>query len=213
MKGVPLNEKLYDYIINTFVQEDELLKQIPQDAERKNIPLIQVSPENGKFLFMLIKMIRAKYVLEIGTLTGYSSIWMARALPEDGKLITIEISPEHAAEARKNFSKSGLENKITLMEGRAADIISSLNDRKFDFVFIDADKENTINYYDAVFDMVNIGGIIATDNTLREGKVIEVNPDPGTRAINAYNRKVANDSRVISLLIPISDGLTISLKL
>jgi len=213
MKGVPLNEKLYDYIINTFVQEDELLKQIPQDAERKNIPLIQVSPENGKFLFMLIKMIRAKYVLEIGTLTGYSSIWMARALPEDGKLITIEISPEHAAEARKNFIKSGLDNKITLMEGRAADIISSLNDRKFDFVFIDADKENTINYYDAVFDMVNIGGIIATDNTLREGKVIEVNPDPGTRAINAYNRKVANDSRVISLLIPISDGLTISLKL
>ena len=213
MKGVPLNEALYDYIVNTFVQEDELLKQIPRDAERKNIPLIQVSPENGKFLFMLIKMIRAKYVLEIGTLTGYSSIWMARALPEDGKLITIEISPEHAAEARKNFSKSGLENKITLMEGRAADIISSLNDRKFDFVFIDADKENTINYYDAVFDMVNIGGIIATDNTLREGKVIEVNPDPGTRAINAYNRKVANDSRVISLLIPISDGLTISLKL
>ena len=215
MKGVPLNDKLYSYIIETFVDEDELLKQIVADTEAKKIPLIQISPDNGKFLYLLIKMIGAKRVLEIGALAGYSTIWMARALPSGGKVTTLEISEKHAEEAKNNYKKAGLENKIELIFGSALESLDKLkNDSqeqtKFDFVFIDADKENSSNYFEKVIGLMNKGGIIACDNTLKHGRVVEDNPDEGTQGILDYNKKVANDPRVESLLVSISDGLTIS---
>jgi predicted O-methyltransferase YrrM len=210
MKGVPLNEKLYDYIVDTFVKEDDLLRQIVKDTEAKDIPLIQISPDNGKFLYILIKMINAANVLEIGTLAGYSTIWMARALPDDGKVVTLEISEKHAQEAKNNFKKAGLENKINLMFGSAIESLDKLKNERFDFVFIDADKENSSNYFDKVIGLMTKGGIIACDNTLKFGKVVEANPDSGTKGIIEYNKKVANDTRVDSLLVSISDGLTLS---
>lgn len=210
MKGVPLNDKLYSYILDTFVEEDALLKQIVADTEAKKIPLIQISPDSGKFLYMLLKMIKAKNVLEIGTLTGYSTIWMARALPEDGKIITLEINEIHAEEAKTNYKKVGLEDKITLMPGSALESLDKLQNERFDFVFIDADKNNSSNYFDKVIGCMNKGGIIACDNTLKSGKVVESNPDVYTQGIIDYNKKVANDPRVDSLLISISDGITIS---
>ena len=210
MKGVPLNEKLYDYIVNNFAIEDDILKNIVKDAEEKKIPLIQVSPELGKFLQILIKMISAKNILEIGTLTGYSSIWMARALPEGGKVTTLEISEIHANEAKKNFRKAGLENKIELILGSGSESLEQLKNKRFDFAFIDADKTGYPAYFDKVITMMNKGGIIAADNALRDGKIIDSNPDEGTRAVDEYNRKSANDPRVESMLVPISDGLTIS---
>jgi caffeoyl-CoA O-methyltransferase len=210
MKGVPLNDKLYSYIIDTFVNEDDILKQIVADTEAKKIPLIQISPDNGKFLHMLIKMIGAKRVLEIGTLAGYSTIWMARALPEHGKVTTLEISEKHAEEAKANYKKAGLEDKIELMFGSALESLDKLQNEKFDFVFIDADKENSSNYYDKVFGLMNKGGIIACDNTLKFGKVVDENPDDSTKGILKYNKMVANDPRVESMLVSISDGLTIS---
>jgi len=211
MKGVPLNDKLYSYIIDTFVEEDDILKQIVIDTEAKNIPLIQISPDNGKFLYLLIKMIRAKRVLEIGALAGYSTIWMARALPEDGRITTLEISEKHAEEARGNYKKAGLEGKIELLFGSALESLDKLKSEKFDLVFIDADKENSSNYFDKVIGCMNPGGIIACDNTLKHGRVVDENPDDGTKGILDYNKKVANDTRVESLLVSISDGLTISL--
>lgn len=210
MKGVPLNDKLYTYIVDTFVDEDELLKQIVADTEAKKIPLIQISPDNGKFLFMLIKMVRAKRVLEIGTLAGYSTIWMARALPADGKVTTLEINEKHAEEAKANYKKAGLDNKINLMFGSALDSLDKLQNEKFDFVFIDADKENSSNYFDKIIGCMNHGGLICCDNTLKFGRVVDHNPDSSTQGILKYNDKVANDPRVDSLLISISDGLTIS---
>jgi caffeoyl-CoA O-methyltransferase len=210
MKGVPLNDKLYDYIVDTFVHEDDLLKQIVADTEAKKIPLIQISPDNGKFLYLLIKMINAKRVLEIGALAGYSTIWMARALPEGGKVTTLEISEKHAEEARNNYKKAGLEDKIELMFGSALESLDKLKNEKFDFVFIDADKENSSNYFDKVIGCMNKGGIIACDNTLKFGRVVDENPDSSTVGILNYNKKVANDARVESLLVSISDGLTIS---
>jgi predicted O-methyltransferase YrrM len=210
MKGVPLNDKLYSYIIDTFVNEDDILKQIVADTEAKKIPLIQISPDNGKFLHMLIKMIGAKRVLEIGTLAGYSTIWMARALQEHGKVTTLEISEKHAEEAKANYKKAGLEDKIELMFGSALESLDKLQNEKFDFVFIDADKENSSNYYDKVFGLMNKGGIIACDNTLKFGKVVDENPDDSTKGILKYNKMVANDPRVESMLVSISDGLTIS---
>jgi caffeoyl-CoA O-methyltransferase len=211
MKGVPLNDKLYSYIINTFVEEDDILKQIVVDTEAKNIPLIQISPDNGKFLYLLIKMIRAKRVLEIGALAGYSTIWMARALPEDGRITTLEISEKHAEEASSNYKKAGLEGKIELMFGSALDSLDKLQSEKFDLVFIDADKENSSNYFDKVIGCMNKGGIIACDNTLKHGRVVDEDPDDSTKGILKYNQKVAVDPRVESLLVSISDGLTISL--
>lgn len=210
MKGVPLTEELYKYITNTFIHEDELLKQIVIDTEAKNIPLIQVSPETGKLLGMFIKMIGAMNILEIGTLTGYSSIWMARALPPDGRVVTLELTKAHADEALSNYKKAGLDGKIELILGKALDSLDTLADRKFDMVFIDADKENCVNYFNKVIHMVRSGGLIITDNTLRRGEVIDPNPGPGAQGIIAYNKLVANDSRVESLLVPIDDGLTLS---
>jgi len=209
MKGVPLNEELYQYIINIFAQEDDVLKAVVKDAESKNFPMIQVSPDLGKFLYLLIKMVKAKNALEIGTLAGYSSIWLARALPDDAKLTTLEISTEHAEAARSNFSKAGLDNKIDLIFGNAMDSLEKLKNEKFDFVFIDADKTGYLEYFNRVILMMNRGGIIAADNTLRKGQVIQENTDEGTKAIKVYNKKVAADPRVESLLVPISDGLTI----
>ncbi|HAX48940.1 MAG TPA: O-methyltransferase [Ignavibacteria bacterium] len=210
MKGVPLTEELYKYITDTFIHEDELLKQIVIDTEAKNIPLIQVSPETGKLLGMFIKMIGAKHVLEIGTLTGYSTIWMARALPDEGSVTTLELTRAHADEALNNYKKAGLDGKIELILGKALDSLDTLSGRSFDLVFIDADKENCVNYFNKVINMVRPGGLIITDNTLRRGEVIDPNPGPGAQGIIAYNKLAANDSRVESLLVPIDDGITLS---
>lgn len=211
MKGVPLTEELYRYITDTFIHEDDLLKQIVADTEAKNIPLIQVSPETGKLLGMFIKMIGARNVLEIGTLTGYSSIWMARALPQDGKVTTLELTKAHADEALSNYKKAGLDGKIELILGKAIESLDTLAGSKFDLVFIDADKENCVNYFNKVIHMVRSGGLIITDNTLRRGEVIYPNPGPGALGVIAYNKLVASDSRVESLLVPIDDGITISI--
>jgi predicted O-methyltransferase YrrM len=213
MKGTPLNENLYKYIIDTFVTEDNILQEIVENAEKKNFPAIQVPPEVGKLLGMFIKMINAKYVLEIGTLTAYSTIWMARAIPDDGKITTLEISNEHAAEAMNNIKRAKLENKTELIIGRAIDSLDKLKDRTYDLVFIDADKENCVNYFNKVLGLVRKGGLIITDNTLRRGEVIMENPSPGTIGIMEYNKLSGNDKRVESILIPIGDGITVSIVL
>jgi len=209
MKGVPLNEELYDYILNTFVEEDEILKSVVRKTAEKDFPLIQISPELGKFLQMLIIMIRAKTVLEIGTLAGYSAIWMARGLPENGKLITLEADKEHARISREHFKKAGLDNKVQLIEGDAVVSLDTLSNVKFDFAFIDADKVNYPVYFDKVIKIMNHGGIMTVDNALRKGDIISKTPDAEVRATRLLNEKMAKDVRLVSLLIPISDGLAL----
>ena len=209
MKGVPLNDELYKYIVNTFAAEDDILENVVRGTEAGNIPLIQVSPELGKLLHILVKMVNAKRVLEIGTLAGYSAIWMARALEPGAKLTTLEISKEHADFARGNFKKAGLEDKIELIYGNAMVSLDKLSGEKFDFCFLDADKTGYPAYYDKIICMMNKGGVIAADNTLKNGNVISREPDEYIRAIQIYNQMVADDPRVDSMLIPISDGLTI----
>jgi len=211
MKGVPLNEELYNYIVNTFAEEDEILRNVVKSTEENGLPLIHVSPENGKFLYLLAKMIRARRIIEVGTLAGYSTIWMARALPEDGELITLEVDQKHASVAQENFNMAGLDSKIELITGNAVPVLMQMKDERFDFAFIDADKISYPLYFELILPMMNSGGIITADNTLRDGEVI--NPDTadeGTRGVQIYNNLTASDTRVISLLVPISDGLTIS---
>ncbi len=212
MKGVPLNEELYKYIVDTFAVEDDVLKSVVASTEENEMPLIHVSPENGKFLQLLIKIIGAKRILEIGTLAGYSTIWMARGLPEDGKLITLEFEKKHSDVAKENFKKAGLDSKIEIINGPALDSLDKLKGSKFDFAFIDADKVNINKYFDIIIDMMNRRGIITADNTLRRGDVVNQNSeDENTFAIREFNIKAASDPRVESLLIPISDGVTVCL--
>ena len=212
MKGVPLNDELYRYIVNTFAEEDDILKTAVADTEKNGMPLIQVSPDNGKFLQLLMKIVGAKKVLELGTLGGYSTLWMARGLPEDGKLITLEYEKKHADVALNNFKRAGLENKIEIVLGPALESLDKLKGQKFDFAFIDADKVNYPVYFEKILALMNKGGIITADNTLRKGEVINPNiEDEGTKAIQVFNKKVASDPRVESLLVPISDGVTVCL--
>jgi len=210
MKGVPINEELYNYIVNTFAEEDDVLKNVVKETEANSIPLIQVSPELGKFLYMLVKIVNAKRILEIGTLAGYSTIWMARALPDTGKLTTLEISRQHADFSLSNFKKAGLDGKIYLMFGNAMHSLDKLQNEKFDMCFIDADKTGYPAYFEKVIGMMNKGGIIIADNTLKKGAVILNNPDEYVKGVIEYNRIVSTDPRVDSVLVPISDGITIS---
>ena len=211
MKGVPLNEELYQYIVDTFTEEDDILKSVIKETEEKHFPMIQVSPENGKFLQLMIRMISAKRVLEVGTLTGYSAVWMARGLPEDGKLKTLEIEAKHAEVARKYIQKAGLDKKAEVLVGDALELMNKLSREKFDFVFIDADKERYPLYLEKALSMTNEGGIICADNTLRDGEIVSKKPDKGTQGVQIFNRMMANDKRLYSLLVPISDGVTVGL--
>jgi predicted O-methyltransferase YrrM len=211
MKGVPLNEELYQYIVNTFAKEDDILKSIIRETEEKRFPMIQVSPENGKFLQLLIRMISAKRVLEVGTLTGYSAVWMARGLPEDGKLTTLEIEKGHAEVARKYIQKAGLEKKAEVVVGDALEQMNKLSGGKFDFVFIDADKERYPLYLEKALSITKKGGVICADNTLRDGDIVSKDPDKGTKGVQTFNKMMAADSRLFSILVPISDGVTVGL--
>lgn len=211
MKGVPLNEELYRYIVDTFAKEDEILKSVVKETEEKGFPTIQVSPENGKFLQLMIRMISAKSVLEIGTLAGYSAIWMARGMPEGGKLKTLEIDERHAGTARKYIKKAGLEKKIEVLVGDAIELIEKLSVERFDFVFIDAEKEKYPQYLERAVRITNKGGIICADNTLRKGEIILKEPDKGTKGIQIFNKMMAEDKRLFSLLVPISDGVTVGI--
>lgn len=209
MKGVPLNEELYKYILDTFVTEDDILKEVVRRTEEKDFPLIQISPELGKFLQMLIIMIGAKKVLEIGTLAGYSAIWMARALPHDGKLITLEKDKEHARISMEHFKKAGLEGKVQLIEGDAVSSLDSLANERFDLVFIDADKVKYPVYFEKAVKMTRKGGIIAADNALRKGDIISKTPDKEVIATRKLNEMMSKHPDITSLIIPISDGLTL----
>ncbi|MCX7135277.1 MAG: O-methyltransferase [Proteobacteria bacterium] len=173
---------MYEYILTDFVAEDEFMRGLPAAAEARGIPQIHIAPEQGKFLQMLMKMIGARRVLEVGSLFGYSTIWMARALPGidvrqgDGRVVL----PQLAAEA------------------------------PFDMAFIDADKAGYVDYVDQALKLVRKGGLIIGDNASAEGAVWDPNGSDFARTIRAYNDRVARDPRLFSLLIPIADGMLIS---
>lgn len=177
-------------------------------------PQMQVGHVEGAFLRMLVAASRARSVLEIGTFSGYSGLAMAAALPEGGALITCDVDPVATAVARRYFDASGYGDRISLRLGPALETIASLaaEGQRFDLVFIDADKENYSNYWDAVFPLVPCGGLIVADNTLWSGRVLD--PREATdAAIVAFNRKVAEDPRVEQVLLSVRDGVMLSRKL
>ncbi len=173
-------------------------------------PEMQVGLIEGRFLKMLVRLIGARNILEIGMFTGYSTLMMAEGLPDDGHLITCEIDPKAEAIARRYFAESPYGNKITIRMGPALDTIKTLSG-PLDLIFIDADKVNYTNYYEACFPLVKPGGLIVGDNVLWSGKVI--NPqDDDTRAIVAFNRLVQSDPRVENVCITVRDGMMLAWK-
>lgn len=205
-------EEIERYAAEHSAAESELFRDLAQTTQRETAaPQMQVGHLEGAFLRMLIRMSKAKMVLEIGTFTGYSSLAMAEGLPEDGRLITCDINPDTTAVAKRFWAQSPHGAKIELRLGPAADTIAGLNET-FDFVFIDADKENYHVYWDACLPKVRQGGIIAADNVLWSGRVL--NPkEASDKAIAAFNAKVAADTRVEAVITTVRDGVTLAYKL
>jgi caffeoyl-CoA O-methyltransferase len=149
-------------------------------------------------------------VLEVGTLGGYSAIWMARALPDDGELVSIEIEPRHAEFARRYVQRAGLADRVDIRIGRALDVLPSLDGEKFDAVFIDADKEPMPNYFEWALRLLRPGGLLIADNTLWGGRVLDdAERDEKTTAVREFNRRMATDPRILSILVPTHDGVAI----
>jgi predicted O-methyltransferase YrrM len=172
----PLWSRVDDYLSTLFVGDDPVLTAALERSAAAGLPAINVSPPQGKLLHLLARMIGARRILEIGTLGGYSTIWLARALPEDGKLITLEYEPKHADVARANFAAAGLSDKIDLRLGRAIETLPQLEGEgagPFDFVFIDADKPSTPDYFAWSLKLTRPGGVIVVDNVVRKGAIVE----------------------------------------
>jgi len=188
-----------------------LFEQLRNETYAKmEMPQMQVGPIEGTFLRLLVRLARAKRVLEIGMFTGYSTLMMAEGLPEDGELITCEINPKAEEIARRYFAKSPHGKKIKIRMGPALQTIESLTG-PLDMVFIDADKENYPRYYDAVLPLLRAGGLIVADNVLWSGRVLKPK-DQTDRAIVAFNEKVAKDTRVEKVILTVRDGITLALK-
>jgi len=208
-----LPEVIEKYTAAFSSEEDEVLKALNRETHLKvMLPQMLSGHIQGNFLKMISYMLQPKNILEIGTFTGYSAICLAQGLKTDGKLYTIDINAELEDICRKYFKMAKIEDKIDYKIGNAINIIPQI-DKKFDLVFIDADKLNYSNYYDLVFDKVTPGGYIIADNILWSGKVVEDNKSKDTTALHAYNEKVNKDERVENYLIPIRDGLMVARKL
>ena len=189
-----------DYLEKRLLGDDPVLEKCLESASEAGLPSIQVSPTQGKQLYLLAKMIGAKTILEVGTLGGYSSIWMARALPESGRLTTLEIDPKHASVARANFALAGQIQKIRLIEGPALDSLAALEQEGFrdvDLTFIDADKQTTPQYFEFALKFSRAGSVIVVDNVIRDGRIMDRDStDEGVLGTQRFLESVGQDSRV-----------------
>ena len=203
------------YRREVFAREDDLLKGLMPAAVEQGIPRISVSPEAGQTLYLLGKAIGAKKILEFGALAGYSGIWLARALPADGRFITLEIDPKHAEVTRRNYENAGLAARTEVRLGDGATLMKdAVQDGPFDLVFIDADKESYPTYLDFALENTRPGGLIIADNANGHGHAHRALPEgDGRRGIQDYNYRVANHPKLVSNIIPVGGWLAVSLVL
>ncbi len=202
-----VEEQLEKYAERHTTPPDPLLAELAEETRATmSAPQMLTGPIEGRFLEQLVHGIGAKRVLEIGTFTGYSALSMAAAMPPDGRIDTLDIEPKHAEVAQRYFDRSPHGRKITLHLGPATETIEKL-EGEFDFVFIDADKGNYDNYYEAVLPRLSERGLIAIDNTLWSGKVLDP-PDESSRAIAALNDRIVADERVVAVQLTVRDGVT-----
>ncbi|NET11272.1 MAG: SAM-dependent methyltransferase [Symploca sp. SIO2B6] len=212
-----LTSELYQYILSVSLQESEPLQQLREETAHHAMGQMQIAPEQGQFMAWLIQLMGAKRVVEIGVFTGYSSLWMASVLPEDGQLIACDVSEEYTAIARRYWELAGVANKIDLRIAPALDTLDQLLAdglaETIDFIFIDADKSNYRNYYERSLQLLRPGGAIAIDNVLWSGRVADPSDtQKRTETIRTLNQFLHTDDRIRLSLLPIADGLTLALK-
>ncbi|TCP65762.1 O-methyltransferase [Baia soyae] len=201
--------KVDDYISNLLVQSDQVLEDTLVANEGAGLPAIDVSPSLGKFLHLLAKLQGAQRILEIGTLGGYSTIWLARALPQDGRLVSLELDPTHAQVAQANIDRAGLTSRVEIQVGEALDSLAKLTEESpvFDMVFIDADKPNNPNYLQYALKFSRPGTLIICDNVVRDGEVVDENSeDPGVKGTRELFDMIAKEPRLTSTAIQTVGG-------
>jgi len=204
-----VNEAVEEYAADHTTQLNELFDRLAAETrEKTTAPQMMVGRIEGGFLATLVRLTGAKRILELGTFTGYSSISMATALPDDGRIITCDVDPDATSIARRYMDESGHGDKIEIRLGPALETIETL-DGPFDLVFIDADKPNYENYYEAVLPKLADDGLLIADNVLWSGRVVEPDGDESTQAIKAFNEHVRNDQRVTAVMLTVRDGMTL----
>jgi caffeoyl-CoA O-methyltransferase len=212
VRGVALSDDLYEYLLRVGTRETRVQRELRAETQKLPMGGMQIGPDQGALLQVLVRILRAKRCVEIGTFTGYSALAVALVLPKDGTIICCDVSEEWTSIGRRYWKKAGVERKIDLRIGPALATLRKLKG-KFDFAFIDADKPNYWKYYERCLQLLRRGGLIAVDNTLWGGSVI--NPEKqseSTLALRQFNQRVAKDRRVDIALVPIGDGLTLAVK-
>ena len=211
--GAP-RDALEAYAADLFRGETPLLAELRAEMERQGLPLIQVPARTGLFLQILVAATGARRILEIGTLGGYSALWMAPALPPGGTLLTLEKSAKHAALARDYVARAGLAHVVEVRQGLAADLLPSLGPGgSFDLIFLDADKENYGLYLEHAARLLRPGGLLLADNAFWGGRVLEpAHDDPPTVGIQAFNRALAGSDAFLATIVPVGDGVAMGVR-
>lgn len=212
-----LTSQVYEYLLQVSLRESPLLASLRQETLNLPESNMQIAPEQGQFMSLLVKLLNAKYLLEVGTFTGYSALAVAEALPDDGHITCCDVSEEFTSIAQRYWEKSGLKHKFMLKLQPALDTLEGLlaegQEEKYDMAFIDADKGNYLNYYEKCLQLIRSGGVILIDNVLWNGAVADSNnQEEDTLAIRALNEHLHTDNRVDLSLVPIGDGLTLVRK-
>jgi len=216
-RSIELDDRLYDYLLGVSLREPPLLAELRAETAKLPMAMMQIGPEQGQFMSLLTELIGARRAIEIGTFTGYSTLCVAQALPPDGRLIACDISEEYTAIARRYWARAGVAGKIDLRLAPALETLRGLlaggAAGSFDFAFIDADKTEYDDYYEAVLQLLRPGGLAAIDNVLWDGAVADPEKqDADTVAIRRLNEKLKNDQRIALSMVPIGDGLTLARK-
>lgn len=210
-------KSLYGYLLDHSLRDDPLLQQLREETARDPLARMQIAPEQGQFMALLVQLMGAKNLIEVGTFTGYSSLCMARALPENGYLLCCDIDEQWTDIARRYWEQAGVAHKIELQLAPAADTLQARIDAghhdRFDLAFIDADKENYGRYYEQCLQLIRPNGLIIFDNMLWSGRVADPGvDDTDTRALREMNKFLLNDQRVDISLLPMADGITLARK-
>lgn len=213
-----LDDNLYQYLLDVSLREAPLLKALREETASLPMRMMQISPEQGQFMALLVKMLGARRCIEVGVFTGYSSLVVALSLPEDGQIIACDVAEEWTAIAQRYWQQAGVDNMIKLHLAPAAETLQQLLNQgeagQFDFAFIDADKVGYAAYYELVLQLLRPGGVLAIDNVLWNGAVIDpAIQDEDTVALRALNESLLTDLRVDISMVPIGDGLTLARKL
>ena len=216
-RTIVLNDALYEYLLSVSLREPDVLCRLRKETAKMPQHNMQISPEQGQFIALLVELTGARKCLEVGTFTGYSTLSVALALPEDGQIVACDISEEFTSRAKPYWQKAGVAGKIDLRLGPALETLDALiadgESGAFDFAFIDADKVNYQGYFQRALDLIRRGGLILVDNVLWSGAVVDpARDDEDTEAIRAFHQACADDPRISLSLVPIGDGLTLARK-